>query len=152
MSRVRAVAERTVPAPPDRVFEVLADYATTRPHLLPGAYSDYRVESGGAGEGTVFTYRLSARGRERTYRMRVTETEAGRRIVEADQNSSLVTTWTLVPENGETQVAVETTWQGAGGIGGFFEGLFAPGGVRRLHEQVLDNLAARVGGAGSPAQ
>ena len=37
-------------------------------------------------------------------------------------------------------VSVETTWNGAGGIGGFFERTFAPGGLRRIYDGVLANL------------
>jgi hypothetical protein len=61
--------------------------------------------------------------------------------VERDQNSSMVTTWTVTPEGGDTSsVAVHTTWDGAGGIGGFFERLFAPSGLRRIHDALLASL------------
>jgi hypothetical protein len=35
---------------------------------------------------------------------------------------------------------VHTTWNGAGGIGGFFERTFAPAGLRRIYDGVLGNL------------
>ena len=41
---------------------------------------------------------------------------------------------------------MSTTWQGAGGIGGFFEKTFAPGGLGRIHGELLENLSARVSG------
>jgi hypothetical protein len=41
-------------------------------------------------------------------------------------------------------VHVQTTWQGAGGVAGFFEGTFAPLGLRRIHTATLDKLAATV--------
>jgi len=37
-------------------------------------------------------------------------------------------------------VTVKTTWQGAGGINGFFEKTFAPLGLRRIYDEVLANL------------
>ena len=43
-------------------------------------------------------------------------------------------------------VRVVTTWNGAGGIGGFFERTFAPKGLRRIHEGVLANLDGAVRG------
>jgi hypothetical protein len=42
-------------------------------------------------------------------------------------------------------VAVETTWNGAGGIGGFFEKTFAPRGLARIHDGVLSKLDEAVG-------
>ena len=35
---------------------------------------------------------------------------------------------------------VRTTWNGAGGIGGFFERTFAPKGLRRIYGEILDRL------------
>jgi hypothetical protein len=37
-------------------------------------------------------------------------------------------------------VRIETRWQGARGIGGFFERLFAPRFLRRLYADELDRL------------
>jgi hypothetical protein len=39
-------------------------------------------------------------------------------------------------------VTVEGSWNGAGGIPGIFEGLFAPLGLRRIYGEVLERLAA----------
>ena len=53
----------------------------------------------------------------------------------------MVTTWTvLAADAGTTTVRVRTTWNGAGGIGGFFERTFAPGGLRRIYDDMLANL------------
>ena len=35
-----------------------------------------------------------------------------------------------------------TTWNGAGGIGGFFERTFAPKGLARIYDALLAKLAA----------
>ncbi len=43
-----------------------------------------------------------------------------------------------------SHVRVETTWKGAGGIGGFFERTFAPKGLDRIHSTVLSNLDERL--------
>ena len=37
-----------------------------------------------------------------------------------------------------------TVWNGAGGIGGFFEKTFAPKGLGRIYDAVLAKLAAEV--------
>jgi hypothetical protein len=147
MSQVDAQTERLIAASPQRVWALLADYRNNRPRILPPEYfEDYRVEQGGDGAGTVISYRLRAGGRERSYRMRVEESAEDGQLLERDIESSLVTTWTLTPaENGEhTLVGLASRWEGAGGIGGVFERLFAPRALRRIYDGVLQRLSETV--------
>ena len=148
MAQVVAQTERLVAASPQRVRAFLVDYQNNRPRILPGEYfRDYRVEQGGDGAGTVISYRLRAGGRERAYRMRVEEpTEGGPILEERDTGSSLVTTWTLSPagEGEQTMVSLTSRWEGANGIGGFFERMFAPRALRRLYGEVLEKLSAEL--------
>jgi hypothetical protein len=66
-------------------------------------------------------------------------------LVESDANSSMVTTWTVQPADaGLSTVRVRTTWNGAGGIGGFFERTFAPKGLRRVYDQLIERLDAEL--------
>ena len=68
-------------------------------------------------------------------------------IVERDANSSMVTTWRVEPvAAGGSRVRATTTWNGAGGIGGFFERTFAPKGLARIYDGVLANLDGVVRG------
>ena len=72
--------------------------------------------------------------------------EDGGGLLERDQLSSFVNRWTVVPDGAGSQVTLEASWQGASGIGGFFERTFAPGGLGRIYGQMLDKLAAAVSG------
>jgi len=147
MSRLVARAEEMIAAEPERVRAFLSNYRHDRPRILPPEYfSDYHVEQDGRGEDTVISYRLQAGGRQRSYRMRVEEPAAGGSIVERDTRSSFVTTWTLAPSEGEgrTLVILESSWEGAGGIGGFFERIFAPRALRRIQADVLERLRTAV--------
>ena len=64
-------------------------------------------------------------------------------LVESDANSSMVTTWTVLPADaGVSTVRVRTPWNGAGGIGGFFERTFAPRVMRRMYAEELAKLDA----------
>src|SRR4051794_6759395 len=141
MSEVVATVKRTVRAPVEQVLRALGDYAGTRARLLPDQFSDYRVESGGHGGGTTVRWRFAATSK-RVRDQLVSVTQPGPdRLVETDANSSMVTTWTVVPaDTGVTTVGVRTTWNGAGGIGGFFERTFAPKGLRRVYDEILDRL------------
>ncbi|MFC5907323.1 SRPBCC family protein [Streptacidiphilus monticola] len=145
MGQVYAVTERVVDASPEKVFDALADYRTTRPTLLPAQYSEYEVRAGGTGAGTQVHWKLQAtEKRVRDCLFTVTEPSPGR-LVETDANSTLVNTWTVTPAGeGRAKVVLETTWTGASGIGGFFERTFAPKGLNRIHDEVLGRLAAAV--------
>ena len=145
MSEVVATAERVVRAPAEQVRAALADYAGTRPRILPEQFSDYRVEVGGQGAGTRVHWRFAATSkRVRDQLVHVTESTEGS-LVESDANSSMVTTWTVLPVDARVStVRVRTTWNGAGGIGGFFERTFAPRGLRRVYDSVLERLDAEL--------
>src|ERR1700722_9498082 len=126
MATILVSAERTVDAPADAVYGYIADMREHHPQFLPSAFSDFQVESGGVGEGTITRFTLTAGGRARQYRMKVAEPEPGHILTESDTDSSAVTTFTVTPQGDESLVRITTTWEGAGGMGGFFEGLFAP--------------------------
>ena len=147
MAHIKAETNTTIAASPDTVYEFLADYSERRPRILTPNFSDYSVEEGGQGAGTVVRYRMGA-GRERPYRMRVEEAERGSLIKERDTDSSFTTTWELSPADGgeSTRVRVTVEWDGASGVAGIFERLFAPGGVRGVYSGVLENLKASVEG------
>ena len=138
MAKVTARATKRVAAPPDRVLAFLRDYQA-RPQILTGNYTAYRVEEGGEGQGTVIGFHFAAGGRERDYRLRVEESSGG--LVERDELSSFVSKWMLAPAGSGTAVTIESSWDGAGGIPGIFEGLFAPLGLRRIYGEVLSKLA-----------
>jgi hypothetical protein len=139
---VRASASKPINAAPEQVLGFLRDYRESRPRILPENYTAYRVEQGGEGTGTVVAYHFAAGGRERDYRLEVHESDGV--ISERDQLSSFVATWTVAPSADGSVVTLEASWNGAGGIGGFFERLFAPLGLRRIFGEVLDRLAAAV--------
>ena len=107
-------------------------------------WTDFRVEQGGKGDGTVFAYHFAAGGRERDYRLHVRETPGG--LQESDQMSSFVTTWSVEPSPNGSQVTIESSWDGAGGIAGIFEGFFAPKGLKRIYGRVLEQLGDAVRG------
>jgi hypothetical protein len=140
MTDLHVAAERLIGAPAERVYRCIADFRTHHPRFLPPAFSDFRVEQGGLGAGTITSFRVTAAGRTRAYRMRVDEPEPGRVLTESDLQSSLVTTFTVTPEGPGCRVRIETRWRGAGGLGGFFERLLAPRVVRRLYADELERL------------
>jgi len=143
MSQVVATAERVVRAPAEQVRAALADYEGARRQVLPEQFSDYRVESGGQGAGTHVHWRFAATSKRVRDQLMVVTEPAADTLVESDANSSMVTTWTVHPADAAlSTVRVRTTWNGASGIGGFFERTFAPKGLRRVYDQLLERLDA----------
>jgi uncharacterized protein YndB with AHSA1/START domain len=140
VTELRAVAERAIGAPAPQVYRLIADFERHHRRFLPPAFTGFRVEEGGVGAGTVHRFRMTAGGRARNFRMRVAEPEPGRVLTESDLGSSMVTAWVVTPEGPGCRVRVETRWEGAGGVGGVFERLFAPRVLRRLYADELERL------------
>ena len=140
MAQVKANTQRAIAVRADTVRAALADYTGTRPKLLTEHFSEYEVREGGTGAGTTVHWKLAATSkRVRDCLIAVTETDGA--LVESDESSSMVTTWTVASDgDGRSTASVETTWNGASGVGGFFERTFAPGGLRRIYDGMLTNL------------
>lgn len=140
MGDIVVTATRTIDAPAQRVYQILANYREHHPKILPPAFSDFKVVEGGVGAGTLVSYSVKAGGRKRSYTMRVSEPQRGRVLKESDEGSSLTTTFSVTKEGKGSQVAIETRWQNARGFGGMMERLFAPRVMRRLYAQELGQL------------
>ena len=67
-------------------------------------------------------------------------------MIEKDGNSTLVSNWTVAPAGTGSTVNLKTSWNGAGGVKGFFEKTFAPLGLRKIQDEVLANLKKQVEG------
>jgi hypothetical protein len=139
MGTIRVLAEGIVDAPADTVYNYLSDMRAHHPNFLPPAFSDFRVESGGVGAGTITRFTVQAGGRSREYRMQIGQPAPGV-LTETDTTSSLVTTFTVTAQDGISRVQIETTWIGAAGIGGFFERTFAPRAMRAIYTDQLQRL------------
>ena len=78
MATIHVCAARRVDASAETVYGYLADMREHHPRFLPPAFSEFEVESGGVGHGTITRFKVTAAGRTREYRMRVAEPEPGR--------------------------------------------------------------------------
>ncbi len=143
MGQVSASSTVMINAEPDAVLTAVADYQTVRPKILSSHYSGYQVLEGGQGAGTVATWKLQAT-KSRVRDVKASVDVAGRTVIEKDANSTMVTNWTVAPAGTGSSVTMKTSWQGAGGIGGFFERTFAPLGLRKIQAEVLANLKSHV--------
>ncbi|MGI5207632.1 SRPBCC family protein [Spirillospora sp. CA-108201] len=145
MGQVVVTAERTLKAGPDQVLGALGDYTGVRSRMLTEHFGEYEVREGGQGEGTVVHWKLAATSKRVRDCLFSVSAPAKDRLVEKDANSSMVTTWTVTPAAEGARVQVTTTWDGAGGIGGFFERTFAPKGLQRIYDAQLAKLDDALG-------
>jgi carbon monoxide dehydrogenase subunit G len=143
MGQVSASSSVLINAAPAVVLDALADYENVRPKILSSRYSDYQVLAGGHGQGTVASWKLQAT-KSRVRDVKANVDVAGHTVIEKDANSTMVTNWTVAPAGSGSTVTVKTTWQGAGGVKGFFEKTFAPLGLRKIQDEVLANLKSRL--------
>ena len=81
MAVIKVDAQKDIAAPPEKVFRAISDYKQ-RPQWLPSNFSDYKVEKGGKGGGTIVTYRLKVGNRARDYRMTAEEPLRGAALTE----------------------------------------------------------------------
>lgn len=141
VGQVSASSSVVVAADPAATLAAIADYQNVRPRILSSHYHDLRVVSGGKGTGTVVEWTLQAtRKRVRTVRAVVSVSDS--MVTERDSNSTMVTTWTVTPSDRGSLVTVRTSWQGASSVAGFFEGIFAPLGMKKIQSAVLQKLQA----------
>lgn len=143
VGQVSASSSVVVAADSARTLAAIADYQSVRPRILSSHYHDYRVVSGGTGAGTVVEWTLQA-STKRSRNLRAVVSMSDSMVTERDSNSTMVTTWTVTPSGTGSLVTVRTTWQGASGVSGFFEGIFAPLGLKRIHAEVLQKLQAEL--------
>ncbi|WP_433207995.1 SRPBCC family protein [Nocardia sp. CA-107356] len=139
MGQVSASSSIAVAADPQRTLEAIADYETVRPRILSAHYRDYKVLEGGKGAGTVAEWTLQAT-EKRSRNVHAVVSVSDSIVTERDSNSTLVNTWTVTPEGSGSQVTLRTSWKGAGGVAGIFEGIFAPLGLKKIQAEVLGNL------------
>lgn len=137
MAEIRAAAEGGVGAPAEEVYRYLADYREHHHRFLPTGFSDYRVEAGGVGAGTVVRFRVVLGGRGRDVLARVEEPAPGRVLSETDAETGATTTFTVIPDGGGSRVRIETAWRSPG-LRGLVERIVGP---RLLAPLYADELA-----------
>jgi hypothetical protein len=139
MTRTRFVADRLVDAPAEVVYHCIADYLHHhRPQgFLPPVFSDFRVDRGGIGAGTVITFAMTMAGKARSMTAAVSEPEPGRVLVET--GDPVRTVFTVEPEGQQARVTFDTVIS-AGGLEGLLTRLFAGRLLGPIYRDELERL------------
>lgn len=160
MRDTRFEASAPIHASPAVVWDILTDYRQGHARIIPpGAFSDFRVEAGGRGAGTVIAFTFHVAGATRAMRQIVSEPTTGQTLMESDADGSAYTTFTLAPLNdgSQTLLTITTVEQGHSGARGVVERLLGPllaPTMRRIYldeMRRLDALAQHWTMAGSAA-
>lgn len=139
MSTIRISADADIDAPADRIYRILSNYREHHPRILPPAFTDFTVDEGGIGAGTVMRFNMTTAGRTQAARHRVEEPDPGRVLREIDLDRDMQTTFTVTPNGSGSNVAISTVWN-EGGPMGYTMRLLAPRLLRPIYREELDRL------------
>lgn len=137
MAHVHASASAFIPAPPEVVYGIIADYHHGHPRILPRPpFGELIVEEGGVGAGTRIRFTMRVAGKTSTGRGLISEPEPGRVLAETYDSSGAVTTFTVDPEGDGSRVTIATDYDQPG-IKGAVERLLVPASFRKIYAQEL---------------
>ena len=135
-----ATASRVVDAPAQTIYNIIADYRSSHPAILPKPYFiSLDVEEGGVGEGTIIRFQMRILGQIQTFRALITVPEPGRVLQETNMNTHVATTFTILPLGHEshTKVTIRTELKNRGLV----EGLVAKLLLQKIYARELGLLA-----------
>jgi hypothetical protein len=145
--QVRIHAEGIINASTQAVYDIIADYRTSHPEIVPRPYfQGIQVESGGVGAGTVIAVTMRVLGTTSVMRQRVSEPEPGRVLVESNLDGTLDTTFTVAPVSGsedrQSKVSITTLMQAHAGVRGAVERWLVPRILQPAYQKELQLLQA----------
>jgi hypothetical protein len=110
MPRYHASTNRLISVPAPVLYEIVADYHTWHPQILPSKYfHHFKVKQGGFGAGTRISFQTSVAGNHRQYHQEVREPGPGHTLQEVELTGDLITTFTFTPVNDQqTRVRIDT--------------------------------------------
>ncbi len=139
MSGIVAEETRTIGVPAVVVYEILADYHSGHPSILPAAFTDLVVDAGGRGRGTRIHFDATMMGRRDRLSAEIDEPEPGRVLVERYPDRGMVTKFMVDPVADGCRVTIRTEIA-ASGIRRFLQRLIVPPMLRRVFREELANL------------
>jgi uncharacterized protein YndB with AHSA1/START domain len=138
----------TIPAAPDRVYSIIADYHAGHSAIVPRKYfTKLEVTAGGIGAGTRVRGEVKVFGRRTPFEHVVSEPEPGHTLLETDLSGSSITAFIVDPVDGgrATRTTIRTEFKTErNGLLGHIERWLAAATLRRIYRDELQLLAAHV--------
>ncbi len=144
MNQIEVRVSSAIPASSDEIYEVLSDYFTGHPAILPKQYfKSLKVIEGGFGAGTRVEIQMNVFGVARVFLFEVTKSEPGRTLVETDHKQGVETLFIVDPlrEGQLTKVTIISRARTSPGFMGLVEKLLNPLIFRRIFSTELKQLA-----------
>lgn len=135
-----ATVSKIINASAAAVYEIIADYRTQHPLILPKPYFlSLDVEEGGYGAGTIVNFKMRVLGQTQSFHALITEPEPGRVLVETDLNSGIPTRFDVMPLKSQdrVRVTISTELKNRGAV----EGLIAKYLLQKIYRRELALLA-----------
>ena len=140
MKTQTATASRTINAPAEIIYNIIADYRNGHPHILPRQYFlSLDVEEGGFGAGTIVNFTMRLLGQTQSFRSIITEPQPGRLLVETDIKSQILTSFHVVPigNGGQSRLTITTELKGKNAV----EGAIAKLVLQKVYREELELIA-----------
>jgi hypothetical protein len=134
----------TIPARPERVYALIANYNDGHRRIIPKQFSDITVEQGGIGAGTVIRFEMTVAGKKQTYRAAISEPEPGRVLVETYlEPAGTITTFRVEQGSApaDSHVTISTELPVRSGLVGLIEKTAVSFLLRSIYQKELANLA-----------
>lgn len=140
MPHISVSEGRPIPAPAAAVYDIIADYRTGHPRILPAKYfGALDVLEGGRGAGTRIRFEMKAFGRLNVATGDITEPRPGTELRET-LDSGIVTTFLVETRGAREAMVTITTEYDKPGILGWFEKILATSYLRRVYVAELAQL------------
>lgn len=135
-----AKATKMIGAPAASIYEIIADYRTKHPRILPKPYFlSLEVEEGGFGAGTIVNFKMRLLGQTQSFRSLITEPEPGRVLLEEDLSSGVSTRFDVIAlEDRRSQVTISTELKNRGLVEGYIAKLL----LQKIYRQELELLSS----------
>lgn len=146
MPQLKFSVSSLIPAPPEVVYGIIADYKNGHPKILPNPpFVSLVVEEGGFGAGSVLKVQMKVAGKLQTFRTVVTEPEPGHVLVETN-DTGYVTNFIVDPrEDGKSSFVTFTTEiPGDSRLSKKIEFFFSKMILPQVYKKELENLSKMV--------
>lgn len=140
MPQIHLSESRQIPAPAPVIYDIIADYRTGHPHILPARFfGALDVLEGGRGAGTKIRFEMKAFGRLNVETGVITEPRPGTELRET-LASGIVTTFLVEPRGANAAMVTITTEYDKPGLRGWLESMLAPSYLRQVYVAELSQL------------
>lgn len=150
MPNIHVSESRRIPAAAPVLYDLIADYESGHPRILPKRYfGGLEVLRGGRGAGTTIRFTAKAFGGVHEHTGEITEPTPGTELKET-LASGMVTTYRVVPQGPGSATVTITTAYARPGLRGWIERALVTPYLRRVFVAELEQLA-EVATAPAPA-